>query len=307
MGRLFFLGPEGTFTHQAALNLGRPDLELAPLDSIDEVYARLADSPADRGLVPVENSVEGYILPTLDGLLGGRVAAVGECFVPVTFDAMRLRGSDIAATVAVSHPHALAQCREFIRTAGLSTRTAESTAAACRDLQPGELAIAAPLCAGLYDLERTAHGVEDFRGTSTRFLVLATRSEARQLFAESTDRTHYRTMYAITPQVVGPGVLTRVLVAFGDRRINLTSLITRPLKGQEGRYTFVLTAEVHPHSPDAMSLATELMRAGDYVLTLGAFPSPPRPQPLPSSVDAPQSAVTFDSPAERLEDALLWP
>ena len=66
MTALAYLGPEGTFTHQAATRLAAPGQGVIPLDTIESVYAAVQDGAALNGVVPIENSVEGYVVPSLD-------------------------------------------------------------------------------------------------------------------------------------------------------------------------------------------------------------------------------------------------
>ena len=282
--RLAYLGPEGTFTHQAALGwvsalAELPDaspVALVPLRTVADVYAQVASGEVDRGVVAMENSVEGYVVPSLDAIVAARdVVAVDEAFVTIAFDAFALPDDDSPATQVSSHPHGLAQCEAFVAAHELTTVPATSNAAACRDLVPGRLALAPRICGDIYGLRTRARSVEDFHGARTRFLLLA----SRESVAVGIDRGvvgaagSWRTMLAITPHVTGPGVLARITDAFGSLGVNMSSLITRPIKALESRYVFIVTVDGAPWQGPVRSVLEGLLAAGDSVKTLGVFPS----------------------------------
>ncbi|PJI94632.1 prephenate dehydratase [Luteimicrobium subarcticum] len=318
MSVLAYLGPEGTFTHAAAL--AWPGHDLLPCASVHDVHAAVVDGRADRGVVAVENSVEGYVVPTLDTLLSSaEVVAVDETVLDVGFDAFVLPGADRAElVVATAHSHGLAQCAAFVARRGLAPVPASSNAAACRDLAPGQVALGPRLCGDLYGLETLEESVEDFRGARTRFLLLGRRREAVAAFAPASagpaasggdaaaDAGPWRTMLAITPVVTGPGVLARITAAFGAGGVNLSSLITRPVKAQEGQYVFVVTVDAAPWDGGARSVLEDLLRAGDSLKTLGVYPARGE---LDEDVDLdhlPAGAVQAGSDAAALRDGLLW-
>jgi prephenate dehydratase/chorismate mutase/prephenate dehydratase len=149
--------------------------------------------------------------------------------------------------------------------------------------------------------------VEDFRGARTRFVVLARRAQAPAVIArarQQEDRA-WRTMLAVTPAVTGPGVLARIMTAFGDRRINVTSLIERPLKARANQYVFVATFDAAPWQ--ARGLLTDLMAAGDLLKVLGAYPATGD-----ASLDGvlpdhgPVGSVAAGASAAEQDEALLW-
>ncbi len=306
MASIAFLGPEGTFTHEAAQHWAGPDTELTALDDIRAVYLAAESGAEDFGVVAIENSVEGYVVPSLDLLLGTNVVAIDEFQVDIAFDAYVLPDSTPDHLAVVSHPHALAQCTSFIERLGVPTRTSLSTAAACRDLQRSEVAIAPGICGEMYGLTRLASHVEDFSGARTRFLLVTARHASREAVRRLADRASVHTMIAVTPQVTGPGVLARLTNAFADRSINLTSLISRPLKGQESKYSFVLTLAGHPSHDDVRGALEEALRAGDLVRTLGVFPSLPTMASTELLDVVPPGSVRMASHSSALSEALLW-
>ena len=161
-----YLGPEGTFTHQAARDLASTSDELRPLASASAVIQAVESGEVDGGVVAFENSLQGAVPANLDDLLDARSCLLaGERVLPVSFSLFRLPGDAEPLAGVISHPFGLAQCRDFIRANGLATREALSTAAACADLARdreaswGALApqIAGEL-AGLEPAQRAARG-----------------------------------------------------------------------------------------------------------------------------------------------------
>ncbi|WP_019809417.1 prephenate dehydratase, partial [Saccharomonospora halophila] len=113
MSRIAYFGPQGTFTEQAARALA-PGGDLVPVETITAALAAVREGTAAWACVPVENSVEGPVTATLDGLAGDEpVVAVAEALLPIHFAVLAAPGVAAVRTVA-SHPHALAQVREWL-------------------------------------------------------------------------------------------------------------------------------------------------------------------------------------------------
>ncbi|WP_245885564.1 prephenate dehydratase [Xylanimonas oleitrophica] len=316
MTTVAYLGPEGTFTHEAVRGWGRRSGETVverPLDTVAQVHDAVASGAADRGVVAIESSVEGYVVPSLDALVGSAgVVAVDEVVLPVSFDAF-VRPGHGELTEAVAHPHGLAQVSRFVAERGLRPVPAPSNAAACRDVAAHQVAFGPRLCGELYGLERLASAVEDVGGARTRFLVLARRDEAAAVLAQAREQgasvaAQWRTMLAITPVVTGPGVLARVTAAFGERGVNMSSLVTRPLKARALQYVFVVTLDAAPWAPSVRGLLQDLLAAGDSLKTLGAYPAQPGDGGLDGVLPdhVPVAGVVAGDDAEAQARGLLW-
>lgn len=319
MSGVGYLGPEGSFTHQAAAAWVADQAGARPLTacpSVADVFARVAAGEPERGVVAIENTVEGYVVPSLDAIVGSAsVVAVDEVVLDISFDAF-VRPGHAALTEVTAHPHGLAQCQGFVARAGLRPVPAASNAAACRDAGPHQVALGPTICGELYGLETIERAVEDFAGARTRFLVLAPRAQAAGILARArqADGTPRRTMLAVTPVVTGPGVLARITRAFGERGVNLSSLITRPLKAVAGTYVFVLTVDGAPWDAPVRAVLDDLVRAGDSLKTLGVMPARgelDEAVPGVSHVDVdtahvPVGSVGAGSGADDLAAGLLW-
>ena len=233
-----YLGPSGTFTHQAVLAL-RPGADAVPVGSQAEALAAVEAGTAEHAVLPIDNSVNGVVVPTLDGLLERpALSIVDSAVVAISFDAFT-RDAGVEPRVAVSHPHALAQCRAWIEARGLATREAPSTAAACRDLAPGEVGLGPAICGDLYGLGRLEAAVEDHVAAYTQFALVAQVAASGGAVPVEGDGDD-GLLVVISPDANVPGILRRLLGVLESRGINMTNLVTRPVPAAPGEFVFLL-------------------------------------------------------------------
>jgi prephenate dehydratase len=270
--RIAFLGPEGTFAHQAVRLLGDvgDDVVTEPRATVVSVLEAVEDGEADLGVVPIENSVEGQVNLTVDVLVhdSERIQVRQEVVLAVTFGAYRRPGDRSTPAIAASHPVGLAQCRRWIHDEALSPRETSSTAEACRLAAEGGtdglVAVASPLAAERWGLEPIAEGIEDFPGAQTRFVVVGTES------APPTGRD--RTMFVLTPPDDAAGVLLRALDQLSGRGLNLSAIASRPLRVRLGEYCFVLVVDAHVTDDPVVDAFEALRDQGYAIKVLGAYP-----------------------------------
>ena len=298
--KLFYLGPQGTFTHQAAVNAAQElarlepqGFDLMPMDDVPQIL-----DGDGWGIVAWENNVEGYVVPNLDALIDAKdLVGFARVGVNVEFDAYVAQGADPAeARIATAHPHGLAQCKRFIAEHRLSTQPATSNAAACRDLIPGEIAFGPAICGELYDITRIGTAIQDYQGAATDFLVLAPRAEVARLLAKprAEANVEYESVLTLIPLVTGPGVLANLLDVFRDAGLNMTSFISRPIKGRTGTYSFIVTLDAAPWEERFRDALVEIAEHGDWAKTLAVYPRRERPNPPVTSWMLPQGGVRLD-------------
>ncbi|MGH2946764.1 MAG: prephenate dehydratase [Solirubrobacteraceae bacterium] len=286
--RAGYLGPAGTFSHEALMAAGSGD-ELVPLPTLHETVLAVHAGTVDRALVPIENALEGSVNPTLDALAFATddVEIVGElrhpvhhCLVgrePVALEEVR---------TVVSHPQATAQCAGFLREALPQARVvaAASTAEAVRQVAEGlqpAVALGTALAARLYGAVVLREHVEDDPANETRFVWVARRGAAPHggaaplgLVATPGLVTRWKTALVFWGAgSASPGWLVRCLGEFAARDVNLVRIESRPLRQRLGEYMFFLDLEGSAADP-AVAGAVEGLRAhADVVRVLGSFPA----------------------------------
>ncbi|PXY31818.1 prephenate dehydratase [Prauserella muralis] len=266
MSRIAYFGPRGTFTEQAARELAPGD-DLMPVETIWAALAAVRKGEADAACVPVENSVEGPVAATLDGLAEeAPLVAVAEALLPVHFTVLARRDADQVRTVA-SHPHALAQVRHWLERnlPGAEHVVASSTAAAAVAVQRGEYdaAVTAPVAVEHYPLRVLAAGVADVPDARTRFLLLRPPGPLPE--PSGADRTSI-----VAAAANRTGALAELLTELAMRGINLTRLDARPIKGNFGLYRFFIDFEGHVAEPRIGDALAALRRRCNNVRFLGS-------------------------------------
>jgi len=282
--RAGYLGPEGTFTHEALIDAaGGAELELVSFPTIYDTVMAVHEGLVERALVPIENSLEGSVNATLDALametedvriLGEVVHPIRHCLIARA----ELELSDIE--VVVSHPQANAQCGRFIRArlAGATVLSGSSTADAVRMVAEHDgrwAAIGTRVAAERYGCHVLRAGIEDVSDNETRFAWLG---PAGAEPGGPDDRAPVLGPWktAIVFWGVGseaPGWLVSCLLEFASREVNLTRIESRPRKQGLGRYMFFADLEGHDAEPHVAE-ALEAMRADVEVLrVLGSFPA----------------------------------
>ena len=270
--RFAYLGPEGTFA-EAALSraITAPEGRRDPHASVAAALSAVRSGDADAALVPLENSIEGSVPATMDGLADGDPLVITrEVFLEVAFVLAVRPGTALADVRSVaSHPHALAQTARRLAELlpGRSPAPATSTAAAAASVAAGEVdaAVCASIAASRYGLEALVEDMADHSGAVTRFVLVAppgplpapTGNDKTSLVAVIGDRT---------------GALLELLQEFAVRGISLTRIESRPTRQRLGVYSFSLDCEGHIGEPRVGEALAALHRLSDDVRFLGSYP-----------------------------------
>lgn len=277
--RIGYLGPEGTFSHEALTSsaaAAAEGTELVALPTIYDTVMAVHEATADRALVPLENSLEGSVNATLDALAFETedVAIVGELVHPVRHCLIARTHLELEEIRTVySHPQANGQCARFIRTrlAGASVVSVSSTADAVRivaGLEEPAAALATKLSAELYGCEVLRAGVEDVPDNETRFAWLAR--------AGTGVDGHGPWKTSLVFWGVGaqePGWLVGCLSEFAFRGVNLTKIESRPRKQGLGRYMFFVDLEGRDDDPPVAAALEALGGRTEAVRIIGSYPA----------------------------------
>jgi chorismate mutase/prephenate dehydratase len=262
-----YLGPEATFTHQAAIRKFGSSLRYAAQKTISDVFSEVAKNRADYGVVPVENSTEGVVTHTLDMFVESDLKIVAQIILPIQHCLLsRFPRSRIRKLYA--HPQSLGQCRgwvqnnlpdvEIIETSS-NARSAELAAK-----EKNSAAIAGVLAAERYDLRILESDIQDNSANATRFLVLG-----RQC-SPPTGRDRTSLMLSITHEV---GALHQALAAFRRFKLNMTKIESRPNKRRAWEYYFFVDCEGHKDDRKVAKAIAELERQCNFVKVLGSYPN----------------------------------
>ncbi|MGY4708107.1 prephenate dehydratase [Mycolicibacterium sp. CBM1] len=291
MARIAYLGPEGTFTEAALLKMaatgvvpGGDGVQPAPTDSTPAALAAVRAGSADFACVPIENSIEGSVLPTLDSLATGSPLQIyAELTLDVSFSIVTATGRDRSSVSTVAaFPVAAAQVRQWLAEHLPEARLvpANSNAAAAADVAAGraDAGVSTALAAQRYGLATLADGVVDEPNARTRF-VLAGRPGPPPP-RTGADRT------SVVLRVANvPGALVSAMTEFGIRDIDLTRIESRPTRTELGTYVFFLDCVGHIDDTVVAEALKALHRRCADVRYLGSWPTESAAGAVPPQLD----------------------
>ena len=256
------LGPQGTYSHRAA-NAVADDVDFR--ESVTSIVSGVDNGTYERGVVPVENSIEGSVTESLDALAEYNIAVVEEIVMPIRH---AILAQDDDFSVVASHSQALAQCTEFLESE-YPDRKLEAVASTARGVARAREDAAV---AGIGHPENARGGVsvlaediQDNTSNATRFFVIANAEERSRGGGKSTIIVYPNTNY--------PGLLLDMLEAFAERDINLSRIESRPSGSRLGDYLFHIDFEAglyEDRSEDAVDDVKEIATNG-WVRELGSY------------------------------------
>jgi chorismate mutase / prephenate dehydratase len=262
-----YLGPEATFTHQAAIRRFGSSLRYSAQKTISDVFTEVVKNRAEYGVVPVENSTEGVVTHTLDMFVDSDVKIVAQIVLSVQHCLLSNYPRPKIKKL-FAHPQALGQCRVWLQNnlprveifeTSWNARSAEFAAK-----EPGTAAIAGILAAEKYRLDVLEYDIQDNAYNATRFLVLGrqytppTGSDRTSILISTLDKV---------------GALHSALAAFRRCRINMTKIESRPSKRKAWEYLFFIDLEGHIQDRRITRALQLLAEHCNLVKVLGSFPN----------------------------------
>ena len=268
-----YQGEPGAYSEAAALRHGGQGTGTLPCKSFDDVFEAVAAGTASCGVVPLENSIGGTIHRTYDLLVEHNIPITGEVEIPVAHCLQALPGTTIADVRTVySHPQALAQCERYLKGLGVAVEAVYDTAGGAKLVAERRLAGAAALAsrraAEVYGLEVLQEAVQDFESNLTRFAVIGGAPAA------SPDKT---TLVCALPST--PGALYNALGVFAERRINLSKLESRPMRGRPREYLFYIEVDAGRDEPACAGALEHLGRLAQSIRVLGTYKATAKTSP----------------------------
>jgi prephenate dehydratase len=291
VARIAYLGPEGTFTEAALLQMTAsgliPEADGAlrlPIDSTPGALDAVRAGVADYACVPIENSIDGSVIPTLDGLATGSPLQVfAETTLDVSFSIVVKPGVDAAAVRTVAaFPVAAAQVRRWLsgHLPAAEVRPAYSNADAAQQVADGQVdaAVTSPLAAAQRGLEALAEGVVDEANARTRFFLVGRPGPPPA--RTGADRT---SAVLLIDNV--PGALVAALTEFAMRGIDLIQMEARPTRTELGTYRFFVDCAGHIDDPAVAEALMALHRRCADVRYLGSWPTESVARVVPPPAD----------------------
>lgn len=269
-----FLGPQGTFSHEAAeayagLNAG--SYELKVFSSIKDVLYAVKNDGIDRAVVPIENSLEGAINVTLDVLAKEEeLLIIDEITIPVNLNLVVKKGTaaeDIK--LIISHPQPLGQCRNYLNgsfpeVVQLEENSTSKAALRVSDGDGSSAAIASNIAARIYGLEVLERNIQDVENNHTRFVIVSKELGART----GSDKTSI--VFSTDNR---PGSLYKILDIFSLWDINMTRIESRPSKNALGQYIFFIDIDGHIEDQDIFDALTMIKRKTSFYKFIGSYPA----------------------------------
>jgi chorismate mutase/prephenate dehydratase len=264
-----FLGPEATYTHQAAIRNFGVSLAYRAIKTIPDVFAEVAAGRADYGVIPIENSTEGAVFHSMDMLVESELQICAQVYLPI--EHCLISRSPLAVIREVhSKDQALGQCRDWLqqRLPAAELVDVVSTAEAVRTAseRPDVAAVASELSAQHYGVPVQARSIQDRDDNVTRFLVIG-KTRARPLGA-GRDKTSL--LVSLRDE---PGALERMLRPFAARQINLSKIESRPSRKKAWDYLFFIDVIGHFEDATVQEALRELEAHCAFVKWLGSYPN----------------------------------
>ena len=263
-----YLGPQGSFSEQAALEHFGHAVQKLPCPSFDEVFRAVEAGQADVGMVPVENSTEGAVNRSLDLLLNTPLKILGERSLVIRHCLMSKSGGMDGIKAIAAHPQALAQCQGWLtrnypdveRVAASSNSEAARMAAA----DPSVAAIAGEVAAPAWELQVVASGIQDDPHNRTRFLAIG----YIEPLVSGQDKT---SLILAVPNRAGAVYEMLALAANG---VSMTRFESRPARTGQWEYYFYVDVLGHRNDENVASALATLQAQVAYLKVLGSYPAP---------------------------------
>lgn len=272
--KVAYLGPQGTFTHEAAKKKFGHAVKLNPMRTIDDVFNAVAYGEVDYGVVPVENTVEGLVTHTLDSFLKNNLVICDEIVLWVHIHLMALRKAkkgDIE--IIYAHQHALGQCRYNLEKKWPNAKliSMASNSAAAKEVGRGKsvkvAALASEVAAETYKLRILERNLQENSKNNTRFLVIG---KGHDVIVDKVKGKYKTSVILATKNETG--ALYKILRQFYKYRVNLTRLDSLPSRGDRENYYFFIDFETPAKAKEREELISGLKTQTTRFQSIGTYP-----------------------------------
>jgi len=273
MIKIGYMGPKGTFSHEATLKYIKgkeSEYALYEYSTIADVILAVENNLVDEAVAPIENSLEGAVNITLDTLaMDANIKIKDEIVLGIKQNLLVKSGTrPDEIECIISHPQPIGQCIKYIhlKYPNATVRFSDSTTAAAQEVAGcnGRIAaIGSMIAAKIYGLEVLEEGIQDSNNNMTRFAVISHTDSART----GNDKTSI--VFSTEDK---PGSLYRILDIFNLWDINMTRIESRPAKNELGRYIFFIDILGHKDDEDLKNALTMVGRKTSFMKFLGSYP-----------------------------------
>ena len=265
--KIAYLGPAGTWTHQAAIGKFGHSVKYLPQPSFGDVFDQVERRIADYGVVPIENSTEGAVTHTLDLFADSPLKIYGQVMMPIENNLMANCPREEIRHI-YSHPQIIAQCRAWLsrnfREIQPVEKSSSAAAAEFAAKEPRSAVLGGALLAELYGLTTLETSIQDIAHNTTRFLVIS------QKTCPPTGKDRTSVMFSVRDE---PGSLHRALEPFEKLAINMSKIESRPSKRRAWEYYFFVDIAGHCEDPELANVIKQLEKNCSFVKVLGSYPA----------------------------------
>ena len=264
--KISYLGPEATFTHQAARSKFGASVDYLTANTISEVFHQVQTRSAEYGVVPIENSTEGAVTHTFDQFISTPLKICAEIYLQISL--MLLSKSSLNdVKIVYSKQEVFGQCRSWLEQnlPNIELSAVESTSKAVQLAleTDNSAAIASSTASDMYGIQIIAENIQDIKGNATRFLVIG------QNYGTSTGNDKTSIVLGVKHTA---GALYNVLSVFKDRKINLSKIESRPSRNKAWEYFFFVDVDGHAEDPTLIRGLKQLNKYCTSMTILGSYP-----------------------------------
>jgi chorismate mutase / prephenate dehydratase len=262
-----YLGPQGSFSHQATHNRFGDSIDSIPFNSIPEIFRAVESKKCDYGVVPIENSSEGLVNSTLDVFIYSDLLIYSETYLRISLNLLGYETDLKKIETIYGIKIANSQCKEWLST-NLPHATVVDTSSTARAAQivsetKTGAAIASALAAEIYGLNIIRQSIEDMPNNTTRFLIIGNSQ------CEPTGKDKTSILFSVPDK---PGSLYSVMKPFYDNNINMTKIESRPTRKNTWEYNFFVDFHGHCKDPIIKDVLEHLKERTTVLRLLGSYP-----------------------------------
>lgn len=268
--KVAFQGIRGAYSEMALYEHFGKNVETVGCDSFDDVFDQVNRGAVTYGFIPVENTIAGTVVENYDLLFANDLFVVAEAYLSVRHTLLAKNGAKLEnIKEALSHPHALKQCKAYLKSKNIRMMPTFDTAGAARAVAAGDrmdcAAIASERCAEIYGMDILDRNIQTSNSNTTRFFVISKKENVPEGHVTGKTTVAFKTRHY-------PGALVDCLKIFQKYSLNLTKLESRPIPENPWEYVFYAAFEAGIDADEVKTAIGELTLHALFVKLLGSYP-----------------------------------